>query len=132
MKRFTPVLVVVILLIAIYFTGFMVQYSLAHAWWHTNATLAGGAGGTIVAILLIWKWNAVAEFKYKTVLEILLVGLFGLAIYMTYTAGRTFIDSAVFEVQAGRIWHYGYHSVVFMYVLTATYFVKKIVFHESE
>lgn len=122
MKRFVGLGLALIILAGLFFSRFMVLSSLAHPWWHTNATLAGAGAGVVIWFVLIWLGKYTPQTAKWA--ERGLVVVFVIAIYITYTAGREFIDSAVFEVRAGQIWHYGYHVVVATFIIFTTHILK--------
>ena len=124
MKKYISILVATIVLALLYYFEVAVKLSLAHAWWHTNATLVAASMGLVVGLLLIWLKPLKPEMAKW--LERGLVVTFVIATYITYTAGREFIDSAVFEVRAGQVWHIGYHVTVATFIITFSHIYKAV------
>uniref|UniRef100_A0A2A4Z3Q6 Uncharacterized protein n=1 Tax=OCS116 cluster bacterium TaxID=2030921 RepID=A0A2A4Z3Q6_9PROT len=125
MKKLYPLIGSLILFAAAYFGGLIQTFTLAHPWWYKNATLVGGAIGIAIALILIWYRNHNAKTTNK--IEILLGGALLIVLYVDYTAGRTFIDSDIFEARAGKIWHYGYHTSVALFIPTAAALIRKFI-----
>lgn len=104
-------------------TGIFADYSLSHPFWQTKATLIGGAIGVAITLLLFWVFN-----RWKSVSSMLsiLVGiLFAVSIFTTWYFARVFIDSAVFEPLAGKIWFFGFHVLVALFVPAIALTVRK-------
>ena len=125
MKKIYPLAGALVLFAIAYYSGLIQTFTLAHPWWYKNATLLGGAIGIGISLLLIWQRSRNAKITNK--IEILLGVALLIALYVDYTAGRTFIDSAVFEVTAGKVWHYGYHASVALFIPTATAIIRKLI-----
>ncbi|MCJ8324243.1 MAG: hypothetical protein HRU29_14190 [Rhizobiales bacterium] len=124
MKKYSPILLATIVLALLYYFKVAIKLSLAHAWWHTNATLIAASIGLVIGLLLIWLKPLKPEMAKW--LERGLVLTFVIATYITYAAGREFIDSAVFEARAGQVWHIGYYVTVATFIITFSHIYKAV------
>lgn len=106
-------------------TGTFAKYSLSHPFWETKATLIGGAIGIAITLLLFWvinRWQSVSSM-----LSILVGLLFAASIFTTWYYARIFIDSAVFEPLAGKIWFFGFHVLAALFVPLIALTIRKFI-----
>lgn len=106
-------------------TGIFADYSLSHPFWQTKATLVGGAIGIAIALLLFWAFNRWQSTS--SMLSILVGLLFAASIFTTWYFARIFIDSAVFEPLAGKIWFFGYHVLVALFVPIVALIIRRFI-----
>lgn len=124
MKKIMPLIGAIISLIIVYYSGLIQTYHLANLGWFTNATLLGGGIGIGLAILL--QWYKGIKSRKAISLEFTLAALFIIAVGVTWYAGKIFIDSNKFEVMAGRVWYYGYHTSAALFIPTVTAMIRKL------
>ena len=97
-------------------SGAMAAADLAHPFWQTQATLAGGGAGVVISLLPAWA----AQRRGRLPRWLPIAGLTGLAaaLVVTWRAARVFIDSADYQPLAGKIWFFGYHALAALIVIT--------------
>ena len=105
------------------FTGIFADYSLSHPFWQSKATLVGGAIGIVLTLILFWVFN---RWQSVSSMFSMLAGImFVASIFTTWYFARVFIDSAVFEPLAGKIWFFGFHVLVALFVPVVALIIRK-------
>lgn len=115
MRIVLPPIAGVAVLALLWLSGAMAAADLAHPFWQTRATLAGGGAGAAVALGLL----ALAGRRGRRLRVLLATALIGLAAagLVTWRAARVFIDSPDFEPLAGKLWFLGYHTLAALIVI---------------
>lgn len=92
-------------------TDVILAAELSHPFWHNRATLVGAGFGVLLAIALLWLQN-------RIVTGLTVIG-FLVSILTVWRAAAVFINSADYEPLAGRIWFFGYHATIALFVALA-------------
>jgi len=116
MKTVLPPAAGAVVLALLWSSGAMATADLAHPFWQTRATMAGGFAGAAIALGLAWF----AGRRERVSRGLPAAGAVALAaaLLVTWRAARIFIDSADFQPLAGKVWFLGYHVLAALVVIT--------------
>ena len=104
--------------------GTMEAAELAHPFWQTRATLAGGGAGVLLAAGALWL-DRRRPGAGRAMIAGAILALMG-ALWVTWRAARAFITAAEFEPVAGQVWFLGYHAVAALVVLSVALAVARL------
>ena len=124
MKNLISLAGALLLLAILQMFGLFSKYSLSHPFWEMRATLVGGGIGVVLSLILLYafaRWRPVFPM-----LTMLVSVLFVICISVTWYFARVFINSEVFEPLAGKIWFFGFHGLVALFVPLVTVTIRKL------
>ena len=123
MKNLISLAGALLLLALMQLSGMFSKFSLSHPFWETKATLIGAGIGIAIALVLFIaiKRSRSIMPMLTTLVMVLLVICTG----VTWYFARVFINSEVFEPLAGKIWFFGYHGLVALFVLVVAMFIRR-------
>lgn len=114
MSKLLPSLLGLAMLALLVIVGLFSATELAHPFWQTRAALTGGLAGAVLAFTLTWL-SETRPGLARTLGAALGLAL-SVAIFVTWRAARTFIDSADYEPMAGQVWFLGFHVMAALIV----------------
>ncbi len=127
MKNLISLAGALLLLAILQMFGLFSKYSLSHPFWEMKATITGAGIGVVISLILLYasaRWRSIFPML-TTLVSVLLV----ICIAVTWYFARVFINSEVFEPLAGKIWFFGFHGLVALFVPLVTVAIRKFLPH---
>ena len=124
MRNIIYIIVSLLAVAGLHYSGVLNEFNLTHPIWRSNATLYGSLGGAVFSALLFWACGA------KPRLGRWLEGLVGLGFFgvlaVTLLNARAFIEAENYDPSAIWYWHKGSYAVFVLFVAAFAALLAKL------
>ncbi len=124
MKNILSIIVALLVLGALQWTGVFARLNLSHPWWGMKATLTGAAIGAALTLVIMWAISR--KPATASTFGMLAIVLLAISAAVTIYGATTFINAEEFEPLAAQFWFLGYNSFAAIFVPVVSLAVRKM------